>query len=80
MESALRRGLSGKSCAASAPTVEKDSAPNTPARMRQSDRHQSAGSQAVASRASAVVTSPKANRRDGLMREISTMVSTAPAI
>ena len=80
MASALRRGSSRNSCAASAPAVAKDIAPKNPASTRHSVCHHSAGSCPVAVSATAVVTMPKANSRAGPARRISTMVSSAPPI
>ena len=78
MASALRRASPWNRPAASAPAVENDIAPSTPAAMRQPVCHHSAAFSPVASSASAVVTTPKANRRVAGTRRISSMVSSAP--
>ena len=80
MDSALRRGSSRNSCAASAPAVENDIAPKNPARMRHSVCHHSASYCPVAVSATAVVTMPKANSRDGPVRRIRSIVTSAPKI
>jgi len=80
MASALRRGSPRNNPAASAPAVENDIAPKIPAKIRQSVCHHSAAFNPVANSASVVVISPKANRRDGEIVLISSIVRTAPPI
>ena len=80
MASALRRVSPWNRPAASVPAVENDIAPSTPAAMRHPVCHPSAGFNPVASSASVVVTTPKANSRVGGTRRISSMVSSAPAM
>ena len=76
---ALRRASPGNNPAASVPAVVNVAAPTRPAAKRQKVCQTNPACNPVASSASAVAAMPKANRRAGEMRRISSMVSTAPA-